>query len=107
IISFSVRPEWSISHPFNEKLSVIFKKEFRDRPNSRVCAHSGNSLVQPPHRRKDFNGGWIEQFSARWQITAAKPHWLTFLADTADPAGLSLTQRGKILTVEAAVPTSP
>ena len=55
VIFFGVRLEGSIRDSLHKKLSVTLKKEFRDWANSRVCAHSGNSLVQPPHRRKDFN----------------------------------------------------
>src|SRR6266567_693621 len=54
IISVRVRLEWSVSNAFDEKFAVAFEKEFRDRANSRVCAHSGNFLVQAPRRRKVF-----------------------------------------------------
>ena len=63
IVSFRVRLEWSISHPFNEKLSVTFKKEFRHGPNSRVCAHSGKgrdaARRRPVIRAKSLGRGGL------------------------------------------------
>ena len=54
IISVRVRLKGSVSNAFNKKLLVSFEKKFRDRANSRVCAHSGLFLVQAPRRRKVF-----------------------------------------------------
>src|SRR6266568_3056231 len=45
IISFRVRLEGTVSNAFDKKLFVAFEEEFCDCANSRVCAHTGNSLV--------------------------------------------------------------
>src|SRR5438046_6539133 len=70
IVSVRVRLEWSVSDTFDKKLSVTFEKEFRDRANSRVCAHSGNSLVQATHRRKGFKVAAVHRTTLiyAWQL---------------------------------------
>ena len=62
IVAFCVRLERSIGNAFNKKLPVTFKEKFRDRADPRVCAHTGNFLVQVAHRSKGF----------RWEGRSAK-----------------------------------
>src|SRR6059058_3924860 len=76
ITSVRVRLEWSVSDAFDKKLPVAFEKEFRDRANSRVCAHSGNSLVQAPHRRKGFKEAalYATALICAWQYPRPSPN---------------------------------
>src|SRR6266496_2540726 len=74
ITSIRVRLEWSVGDAFNKKLPVAFEKEFRDRANSRVCAHSGNSLVQATHRRKGFKVAAVRRTASisAWQYPGSR-----------------------------------
>src|SRR5437016_11450081 len=52
IISVCVRLERTIGDPFKKKFPIAFEKEFRDRANARVGAHSGSFLVHATDSRK-------------------------------------------------------